>query len=93
MGKVSNYGFLKDDLRKKRAVLTADVGWRGSATLWVLQVLRQRSHALIDCGAMMAGATNCEVADYMCPRLDPTLFQGVVYYDQCQEKWMAKDRR
>ena len=58
-----------------------------------MQVLNQKSHALIDCGAMMAGATNREVADYMCPQLDLTLFQGVVYFDQDHEKWMAKDRR
>eukprot|EP00959_Pyramimonas_sp_CCMP1952_P367373 7694636-Pyramimonas_sp.AAC.1 len=41
------------------------------------KALSEKCHALIDCGALMAGATNRQVAEYACPLLDPKLFKGV----------------
>jgi hypothetical protein len=60
-----------------------------------MQALLEKSHALIDCGALMAGATNRQVAEYACqsPLLDPKLFKGVVFFDQDHQKWMAMECR
>ena len=45
--------------------------------------------ALIDSGALMAGPSNKDVAIYLAERLDPDIFQGVVYFDLNQ--WWVRD--
>ena len=45
--------------------------------------------ALIDSGALMAGTANKDVAIYLAERLDPDIFQGVVYFDLNQ--WWVRD--
>ena len=45
--------------------------------------------ALIDSGALMAGTSNKNVAIYLAERLDPDIFQGVVYFDL--NEWWVRD--
>ena len=45
--------------------------------------------ALIDSGALMAGPSNKDVAIYLSERLDPDIFQGVVYFDL--NKWWVRN--
>lgn len=50
-----------------------------------------RTTALIDAGAMMAGKTNVQVAEYLLENTDATHFRGVVYFSLEHDEWRVKD--
>lgn len=58
-------------------------------------VIERKADALIDCGALMSGATPAEAAEVLLPELDSdpeTGFQGVVYFDTDLGQWAVLDR-
>ena len=48
-------------------------------------------HALIDAGALMAGASNAQVAEYLLGKLDRREFSGVVFFDPERSEWVVQD--
>ncbi|GLC47559.1 hypothetical protein PLESTB_000001100 [Pleodorina starrii] len=51
--------------------------------------------ALLDCGALLAGASNREAAEYLLGRLDRDRYQGVTFYDEGEDArgWVVADLR
>ncbi|EFJ48301.1 hypothetical protein VOLCADRAFT_104794 [Volvox carteri f. nagariensis] len=49
--------------------------------------------ALLDCGALLAGASNRDAADYLLARLDGHRYQGVTYFDEALRSWTVCDLR
>ncbi|PNH12759.1 hypothetical protein TSOC_000243 [Tetrabaena socialis] len=47
--------------------------------------------ALLDCGALLAGASNSEAAQYLLPRLDRARFKGVCFCDESARSWVVCD--
>ncbi|PNH12760.1 hypothetical protein TSOC_000242, partial [Tetrabaena socialis] len=47
--------------------------------------------ALLDCGALLAGASNSEAAQYLLPRLDRARFKGVCFYNESARSWVVCD--
>ena len=55
-------------------------------------VVERGADALIDCGALMNGATPAEAAENLLPRLNSKRFQGVKYFDTYLKQWAVLDR-
>ena len=52
-----------------------------------------RTCALIDAGALMAGAhSNEEVATYLADHLDSQKYQAVIYFDMARNEWWVRDK-
>ncbi|KAG2496538.1 hypothetical protein HYH03_005361 [Edaphochlamys debaryana] len=47
--------------------------------------------AIIDCGALLAGASNRSAAAYLLRRLDPARFKGVTCFDERERAWVVAD--
>jgi hypothetical protein len=52
-----------------------------------------RTTALIDAGAMMAGKSNLEVADFILNNTTPRSFRGVVYFNLKHGEWRVRDHQ
>jgi hypothetical protein len=52
-----------------------------------------RTTALIDAGAMMAGKTNLEVADYLLDGTTAACFRGVVYFSHSHGEWRVRNHQ
>uniref|UniRef100_A0A7R9V0Q8 ubiquitinyl hydrolase 1 n=1 Tax=Chlamydomonas euryale TaxID=1486919 RepID=A0A7R9V0Q8_9CHLO len=48
-------------------------------------------HALVDCGALLAGPSNKGAAAYLLTKLDSSTFKGVCYYDSHHRQWMISE--
>ncbi|GLI61980.1 hypothetical protein VaNZ11_004546, partial [Volvox africanus] len=71
---------------------------RGGRPLWQVLLdtaLKERMHALLDCGALLAGASNRQASEYLCQRLAEqgaaAPFQGVTYFDEDKRNWTVSD--
>jgi len=49
--------------------------------------------ALIDCGALTAGASNVDIAAYLLERIPLGSFKGVIFFDSSQQAWCILDYR
>ncbi|GIL75394.1 hypothetical protein Vretifemale_5196 [Volvox reticuliferus] len=73
---------------------------RGGRPLWRVLLdtaLRERMHALLDCGALLAGTSNRQASEYLRQQLAEqgaaASFQGVTYFDEDERSWTVCDLR
>ncbi|WIA08442.1 hypothetical protein OEZ85_007879 [Tetradesmus obliquus] len=53
--------------------------------------LQYKLHALLDCGALLAGTTNRQAAHYVLQHMDASRYQGVCYFDADSRQWTICD--
>ena len=75
-----------------------EIGEDGRANDMLLQLITKKRNidALIDCGALLAGISNREVAEYLSEKLLPNSksnLKGITFYDESAKEWMILEQQ
>ncbi|GAX73071.1 hypothetical protein CEUSTIGMA_g524.t1 [Chlamydomonas eustigma] len=84
---------IKDTVKGGFTTIKVDDHSKPSWKALLDQAILLKVHAILDCGAMLAGASNKEAAEYVLGCLDTAQHRGVCYYDSSHKCWMIQDNK